>query len=203
MSGIVDANDYYLWSLGATSGPGSYIYGGVKPEWIDGDFNYNGKVDSDDYGFWTNTMTTPGSNYNLGFNPMAPIVPQQVRPHCQRRRIWSWVKAGLVSSVPEPGSLVLLTLCSIGLALYRGMRTKRCIIAACLAISAILAAPQAAPAALYLNAVVDPATPGYATNVSNNGYTYTVNAANYNTRITLDIYGLIKDASPSQSRLTG
>ena len=47
--------------------------------------------------------------------------------------------------------------------------------------------------------MVDPATPGYAANVSNNGYTYAVNAADYNTTVTLDVYGPIKDASPSQT----
>ena len=53
--------------------PGSYTYGGTKPDWIDGDFNYGGRVDSDDYGLWSNTMTTPGANYNLGFDPDGPI----------------------------------------------------------------------------------------------------------------------------------
>ena len=176
------------------------MYTGGKPEWIDGDFNYDGRVDSDDYGFWSNTMTTPGANYDLGFTPQfGPIVSQQVATASPAAEDLTVGQGWNGSSVPEPGSMVLLTLAAVGLALYRGMRGKRCLIAACLAVAALLAAPQATKGALYLNAVVDPATPGYAANVSNSGYTYMVNAADYNSTITLDVYGLIKYASPSQS----
>ena len=53
------------------------------------------------------------------------------------------------------------------------------------------------PCRLDLNAVVDPGTPGYAANTSNNGYTYAVSSSDHNTAVTLDIYAVIEDASPS------
>ena len=101
-----------------SSNPPSYLYGGTKPEWVDGDFDYDGRVDSDDYGFWSNTMTTPGANYNLGFTP-------QFGPSLAAGRD-CLVRGGGPdggprlerSSVPEPGSfvavrLLLLAWCSI------------------------------------------------------------------------------------------
>ena len=198
LSGLVNSFDYDLWSLGATSGPGSYFYGGAKPEWIDGDFNYNGTVDSDDYGLWSNTLSTPGSNNNRGFNPNAPIVPQAYAAASPAAGDLA-VGQGWPGSVPEPGSLALLMLTAVGFAVFRGLRRRQVKILACLAAAALLATPRPASAVLYLNAMVDPATPGYAANASNNGYTYTVNPADYNTTVKLDVYGLIQDAAPSQS----
>ena len=67
--GIVNSDDYGFWSNTMNSNPQTYLYGGTKPQWVDGDLFYEGQVGMDDYWQMDATMTTPGSNYNLGFYP--------------------------------------------------------------------------------------------------------------------------------------
>ena len=202
LDGIVNGDDYGFWSNTVSSNPKSYIYGGAKPEWVDGDFNYDGRVDSDDYGFWSNTMTTPGANYDLGFTPQfGPVVSQQVATASSAAEDLTVGQGWNGSSVPEPGSFVMLTLAVIGLAPYRGKRGKQCVIAGCLAVAAFWPCRKQPRRRCISTPWWTPPRPA-AANVSNNGYTYAVNAADYNTTVTLDVYGLIKDASPSQ-RPTG
>lgn len=99
LNGVVDSADYGLWSAGLGQPVGLYgqtgsivnIWNGTSlvptpepPEWIDGDFDQSGSVDSADYGLWS-------ANYQL-----PPLYTAgQIQP-------------AAASAVPEPATFVLL-----------------------------------------------------------------------------------------------
>ena len=136
LDGIVNSDDYGFWSNTVSSNPKSYIYGGAKPEWVDGDFDYSGAVDSSDYYQWLNTVTTPGANYDLGFYPRVAgeaNVSQQDASGSSAAQDLTVGQGWHGSSVPEPGSLALLMLMAACFAACRVFRGRRFIVSlACL-----------------------------------------------------------------------
>ena len=125
LDGIVNNDDYGFWSNTMSSNPLSYIYGGTRPKWVNGDFDYSGAVNGGDLALWQYVVTAPGANYSLGFNPRVEggaIVPASgsVLPAPQDLAVGNWP-----GSVPEPGSVALLLLTAVGFAVFRGLRGKR------------------------------------------------------------------------------
>ncbi len=129
LDGIVNSDDYGFWSNTISSNPQTYLYGGTKPQWVDGDFFYEGQVGMDDYWQMDATMTTPGSNYNLGFYPqLSPNGFAQSAdgsPAPQNLSVGDW-------PVPEPASAALLLLATVFWALCRAVRGRRSRVVACI-----------------------------------------------------------------------
>ena len=61
LEGQANSDGYQQWANSIANPRGLHLRR-HEPEWIDGDFNYDDRVDSDDYGLWSNTMTTPGAS---------------------------------------------------------------------------------------------------------------------------------------------
>ncbi len=92
LDGVVNASDYTL----IDNGFNSQTTGPLLTGWFNGDFNYDGVINGDDYALIDNAFNTQGgiSLASSSAGPAEMIATDTAQ----------------VASVPEPGSLTLLTL---------------------------------------------------------------------------------------------